>query len=106
MRFYKKLYIGESIEKKKAKVIWKLKTRATLFDIYVIVYPKDGNEIEYFNSSFLKQKYYRKNKPMIIGIAKGIDETELLMEKIILDTHQYTGNYDINQYFHNIKNVK
>lgn len=102
MKFYKNLYIGDSIKKKKNKLIWKLKCHSTLLDIYVLVLPQNGTEVEYFNSSYLKQKYYKKNKPVIFGIAHGIEETEILLMKITKDAFQKTGTYDVNQYIKNL----
>lgn len=102
MKFLKKIYLGTSIKKKKKKIIWKLKTHATLLDVYVFALPADGTELEYFNSCYLKQKYYLRNKPLIVGIAQGLDEVEDILEQLLKDSFQKSGTYDINAYVHSL----
>jgi hypothetical protein len=97
MKFYKKLYIGESI-KKPRRVIWKLRTHAGQLNIYVITAAEGSDQLEFYHSAFLKQKYYRKHPPYIIGIAGGREEALKIVEQITVECYERMQTANLKEY--------
>lgn len=84
MKFYKNLYVGDTV-KNPEKVKWKLKHRAGQMNIYVIAFAEGSDQLEFYHCAFLKQKYYRKHAPYIIGIANGREEAVEIVERIAME---------------------
>ena len=100
MRFVKNLYIGESVEKKKALIKWKLNHGSGMLSSYVIALTKCGDDkLEIYHNAVLNQKYYRKYPPCVVGIAGSFEEAALLSWKIMSDAGAENGNYDLWTYF-------
>lgn len=97
MRFYKYLYVGDSI-KHPAKVKRKLKTGAGQMKIYIIALSPGDNQLEIYHCAYLQQKYYKRNPPVIIGISGGYDEAVELVQKIALEAIALTGACNIKSY--------
>jgi hypothetical protein len=96
MRFYDSLYVGESI-KVPEQVIRKLKKNIGQLNVYVITAAKGNDLLEIYHAGFLKQAYYKKNPPYIIGIANGYDEALMLVEKIVMENYEKTGNFSLKE---------
>ena len=97
MKFYKNLYVGESIKDVK-KVKRKLVTGAGQLGIYVLALCKGRDQLEFYHSALLQQKYYRKNPPFIVGIAGGYDEAVELVRRIAEEAYNSNGNCDLKTY--------
>ncbi len=97
MKFYKNLYIGETIKDAK-KVKRKLATGAGQLGIYVITLCKGRDQLEIYHAAFLQQKYYRKNPPFIVGIANGYGEAVEIIQKIAEETYASNGSGDLKNY--------
>ncbi|MCL2719353.1 MAG: hypothetical protein FWE14_11305 [Lachnospiraceae bacterium] len=98
MKFYKHLYIGESI-KNPAAVKLKLKVNAGLFGIFIITLAEGENQLEIYHAAFLKQKLHRKYwPPYIIGIANGQEEAVNIVGKIAEECVKATGNAKLKDY--------
>lgn len=81
-RFYKNLYVGDSI-KNAALVRWKLKHGAGQLMIYVISSAMNQeDQLEISHCAFLKQKYYRKHPAFIYAIAGSQSEAMDILIKI------------------------
>ncbi len=105
MKFYKNLYIGETI-KKPNKVKWKLRSNVGQMNVYVIVLAKGKDQLEIYHCAFLHQKYYRKHPPYIIGICGGYDEAVEMIIRIVQAALDETGNPDIKEYLFSAENDK
>ena len=100
MRFVKNLYAGESVEKKKNLLKWKLLQGRLLIGTYLIALPENGSDpLEIYHNSVLKQKYYRKYPPLIVGIAGSFEEAVMLSWKIISDAGENSEKPDIRAHF-------
>ena len=97
MKFYKNLYVGDTV-KKLEKVKWKLKHHAGQLNIYVITVAEGNDQLEFYHCAFLKQKYYRKHSPYIIGIAAGFEEALSIIEQITQECFTATGTGNIKEY--------
>lgn len=94
MQFYKQLYISEGIKNKKKKICHKLKTRPGILSVYVIALGKGSDQLEVYHCVYLRQKYYKKNPPFIIGIGENYDAAIELVRKITDEAfvvHQYNS---------------
>ena len=96
MKFYKYLYIGDTI-KNLSKIKWKLKHHGGV-SVYVITIAMGTDQLEIYHSAFLKQKYFRFHPPVIIGIASDYDEAVELVMKITGECIEKTGECDLKQY--------
>lgn len=96
MKFYKYLYIGDTI-KDPVKVKRKLKRHAGQL-IYVICIAQGADQLEIFHSAYLKQKYYRLHPPVIIGIAGDYGEAVSLVVQITKECLEATGNCNLKEY--------
>lgn len=97
MKFYKKLYVGESI-KNPNKVKWKLRHNAGQFQIYVIALAGGDDQLEIYHCAFLQQKYYKKYPPYIIGIAGNYDEAVGIVIRITQEALEKNGTPDLKKY--------
>ena len=97
MKFYKNLYIGDTIHKPD-KIIKKLKKYKKQPGIYVIVYARDQNQLEIYHSLMLQQWFYKENPPAILGIAGSQYEAFALIQKIAQEAVEATGQADLTAY--------
>lgn len=101
MKWYKPLYIGESIEKKKTKIVWKIEHNVLQPSIYLILLSTNGKDnFKIIPSALFLQKFYPKDDAYILGIAKGTDEATKLVGLMVEDAIKETGDTDkIREYF-------
>lgn len=97
MKFYKKLYIGDTI-KNPDKIKRKLKKYAKLTNVYVIAYMEMDRRIEIFHSMMLLQPYYKDNPPYVIGLAGSIEEANNLICRITEEAVRETETADLIAY--------
>lgn len=97
MKFYKNLYVGDTI-KKPDRIRRKLKKYAKLPNIYVIAYMQENNQLEIYHSLLLQQWYYKEHPPFIIGIAGSQEEAIDLIRQITEDALRKTGQADLISY--------
>lgn len=104
MHWYSKLYIGEKAKNKKYKIVWKVKHGAGMFNVYLITLSSNGkNLLDIFNSSMLKQPYYKKTYSprramYIVGIAYGYDEAVDVATEIINEVYNNTKGFEVEKY--------
>ncbi len=96
MKFYKNLYIGDTITKPN-KIKWKLKRHAKQLRVFVILLAS-GDET--CHSIVLEQPYYRnkENAPYVIGIAGNYEEAVTLVCRIVEEAVAQNGNADLKGY--------
>ena len=97
MRFYKRLYVGSSVKKKRRQIVWKLKTGKVMPNVYCIALANNQDMLEIYHNAVLKQSYYRKYPPYIIGIAGSYQEAIELIQTMLMDTMELTGTYDVRK---------
>lgn len=97
MHFYKALYFSDSLEKKKRQLKWKLKRGKILPGIYVIAFTNNSDLLEIYQSVQLKQSFYKKNPPYIIGIADGDNSAVELVQKILSDALEEIAVTELNK---------
>lgn len=97
MKFYKNLYIGDTI-KKPDKIKRKLKKYAKLNNVYLIAYVAENRRLEIYHSLMMQQYYYKENPPYIIGIAGNRDEAAQIICRIAEEAIHETGKADLVEY--------
>ncbi len=96
MKFYKYLYIGDTVTDP-AKVKWKLKHHAGT-QVYVVSIAAGADQLEIFHAAYLKQQYYRYDPPIIVGIASNYDEAVDIIIKITQECVDATGTCNLKEY--------
>lgn len=104
MKFYKHLFLGDIELDKKKKICTSLRRRKILYDIHVVILGTGTNQLEFFHNAYLRQAYYKKNPPYIVGIAKNKDSAINLIEVITNYVLNETGNVNIKEYILNTMN--
>lgn len=97
MKFYKQLYVGESV-KHPEKIKWKLRFRAGTPEIYCIVLAHGTDQLEIVHSAIYLQKYYKKHIPYVIGIAASYKEALDIVVRITQEAVSTNGNGDLKAY--------
>ncbi len=98
MKFYKNLYIGDTVKKPK-KAIKKLKKHKKQPWIYVIAFDVDTNRLSIYPSLMLEQWYYRENPPAcIVGLANGREEAFEVIERIAGEAFADAGEVSLVAY--------
>lgn len=99
MRYYRYLYIGEGLEKKKDKVIRRLENRKLQNDIHVVTLASgDKNQLEIYHASQFLQPSFPYEEFFVIGIVKGYEDAIELVEQITQEVYNETKGADIRSY--------
>lgn len=99
LKWYKKLYVGDTAKKKEKKIIRKINSGAGQLGVYVITLAVNReNHLEIFSANILLQKPVRSYCPMIVGIARGYDEAVAVVQEITEEVYQKTGAVDIRAF--------
>lgn len=96
MKFYRYLYVGDTI-KNPNKIKWKLKHHAGV-QAYVVTIAAGNDQLELFHSAYLKQKYFRKHPPIVVGIASDYNEAVQIVMRITQECLNNTGNCNLKEY--------
>lgn len=99
MRYYRYLYLGENLRKKKEKIIRRLETGKLTWDIHIITLPEGGsNQLEIYACNQFLQRDYPKTDYFIVGIVKGYEDAIELVEEITREVYNETMGADIRGY--------
>lgn len=99
MRFYKHLYVSESMEKKKGKIIRRLKAGKFSLSCYVIALTENpANQLEFYDAAFLLQKNYKKDTLFVVGLAGCYEEALELVRQISEDTYKKRNDVNIRKF--------
>ena len=100
MEFYKNLYISPRVRNPK-QVRRDLVRGKGHLRIYVLVLAKNGEgkpQLEIMHCANLKQDYYRRRPPFIIGIAQGRADAIEMVEEITNEAFRMTGDWSAAAY--------
>lgn len=99
MRWFKDLYVGYNILTEKSQVVDKIKQGKLQLDINVIALPEnDYDVLEIYPSNVLIQKKYKDSDMVVVGIAKGKEEALDMMQLIVMDCYEDTGDVNVKKY--------
>ena len=104
MKWYKDLYVGESIADKVDRIKWKINHNAGTIRIHVITLASNPkNIVDIIPARELLQKGYPKKDLRIIGIAGDYYEAVELVRRIVQETYDATGDADVRHYLKEIR---
>lgn len=99
MRFYKHLYLPDTLKRKKAKIIKKIEREKMILDLYLIMLAANENDqLEICSYSRLLYLPCPKQDLLVVGIAKGYDDAIYLVEEIVQEVYNMTEGADIRSY--------
>lgn len=99
MIWNQKLYIGESIVGKEAKIKWKIQHNAGQCHIYVLTLASNPqNLLDIIPAEELLQKVYPKEHLRVVGLAKGYREAIMLAGSIVEEVYRTTGTTKVREY--------
>ncbi len=99
MRWFKDLYVGYNILEKKSQVVEKITEGKVQFNKYVITLPEnDYDVLDIYPSNVLAQKWYKNSDKVIVGIAEGKEEAYDMIQLIIMDCYNETGDVKVKDY--------
>jgi hypothetical protein len=95
-----RLYIGDKMKKKKEKVMASINNREATFGVYCIAFASHpSNLFEIIEANELLFPHYQKSEVRIVGLAKGKEEAVILVQDMLLDVYNKTGDFDVRTYF-------
>ena len=98
--FHQNCYRSESISDKEwTKITMQLRCFPRITDVYLVTPASNHNDLlEIFHSKQLCQKYCKRKKYMIVGVAKTYDESLALIEKMTQDCLSRRGDCALREY--------
>lgn len=95
-----RLYIGDKMKKKKDKVIASINDRQATFGVYCIAFASHpDNLFDVLEANELLFPYYQKSEIHVIGLAKGKQEAVSLVQEMLMEVYNKTGEFDVRTYF-------
>lgn len=98
--YYPRLYLGESISRKKLdKIKKRLEKKPLLSGVFLLTLSANAtDQLEIYKARLLAERYYRENPPYVIGIAKTYDEAVAIVEQIVAECLQARGDCMLKEY--------
>lgn len=94
------LYVGDKIKKKKDKVVASINNREATFGVYCIAFASHpDNLFDILDANELLFPHYKKTEIHIVGIARGKDEAINLVQSMLMEVYNHTGDFDVRTYF-------
>lgn len=100
MRWYRKLYVGETARKDRYRIVGKVKwRRLQKKNAYLITLASnEANLLDIYPANTMLWPYFRKKEILIVGIAVGYEEAVELACHIVAEVYSGTGSFDVRGY--------
>lgn len=99
IRCFCDLYVSEGLEKKKNQVLMQLMERKIGKPIYLVTLAQgEQNHLEIFSSLLLQQGVYDEDTIFVVGIAEDYSSAVSLVEEIVQEVVDTTGDVAIRSY--------
>ncbi len=99
MRFYKYLYVQEELEKKKDKIIEKLKQKKNLLHCHIVTLASNpANQFDIYSSRYLFQPGFPTEDLLVVAIVKSHADAVEFVEKLLEDVYNETKRTDMRSY--------
>lgn len=100
MYWYENLYVSDNLSNNITLIRRSVEHKIHLKPIFLIVLSDlDDGQLEIIPATTLRLPFSQKKDYQIIGVAKGEYHARTLVETIISDVYQTTGNCDCKSYF-------
>ena len=99
MKIYKNLYVSDGYQKKKQKMIQKMKDGKYPLSAFVLVLIESGpNQMEFYPTAMLYQGYLMTDNLYVVGLAESYMDAVYMVEEITREVYESTGTADICSY--------
>ena len=106
MKWYRKLYVGETVKKDRYRIIGKVRWgRLQKKDAYLItIASNEANLLDIYPANTMLWPYFRRKEILIVGIAKGYEEAVELACHIVAEVYTATGGFAVRRYIEEQEN--
>ena len=99
MKFYKYLYVQESLQKKKEKIIEKLMQKKVLLSCHIVALSStEKNQLDIYSSKYLFQPGFPTEDLFVVAIVKNHEDAIEYVEKLLKDVYNETKRTDMRSY--------
>lgn len=100
MRWYDRLYLGESVKEHADDIRWKINHNVGQKNVYVISLSVNPQNLLDITPAWelIQHSYPYKKSMSIVGLAKGREEAVDVVVRIIEETYLQKGNVDVRDY--------
>ncbi|MFI3200584.1 MAG: hypothetical protein R3Y54_03525 [Eubacteriales bacterium] len=98
MKFLKDLYCETHLRKKRKWIQWKLTHNKFQLNLYIIALGYQTDQLEMMHVSYLRQEYYKKNPPYVVGIADTKEGAFRVVQAMVQEVYERTGTANIKKY--------
>lgn len=98
MVFIKSIYCDEKINRKKDKIIKKLKKGSLLLSTFLIIIGEGSNQLEIIDSVYLRQPHYKGKEVVVVGISSSKKDALDIVTTITSEVYKATSNANIKDY--------
>lgn len=96
LKWYKDLYVGETVRGKEKKVMRRLEKGKPVPGIWLVtIASNEKNQLDLLPADFLLQRALRRQCPMIVGIGFTRAETLEILQRIVQEAYQETEDANI-----------
>ena len=98
--YYPRLYVSEGINREKLEKLKKdLSARPHKAGVYLLALPGNASDqLEIYESKYLRQKYYDRHPLHVIGIAENYEKAVGIVEQIAKETWAARGDAGLREY--------
>lgn len=94
------VYVGKKMRNKKTNAVASINGSEVTFGVYCIAFASNpDNLFDIINANELLFPYYRNKETRIVGLAKGKEEAMKLVQTMLMEVYNRTGNFDVRSYF-------
>mgnify|MGYP007014485051 CR=1 FL=1 len=99
MRYYKYLYLSDTLKRKKDKLIKKIEKEKIIPDLYLIrLAANEKDQLEISSYRHLLHLPCPKQDLLVVGMTKGYEDAVYLVEEIVQEVYNKTKGADIRSY--------
>lgn len=100
MRWYKKMYLGESLQSRWRYYQYTIRFTRKITGTYCLMPAKNTSDLlDICHSELLKMPEFYPEDQLVVGLAGSYWEACELAGKIVLDVLNKTGSTDVHAYF-------
>ena len=98
--FIKKIYLSQDLEKVDLEKLKKdLTENPLLANVFLITIASNKEEqLDIYHSKYLIQRFYKKNPPLVIGIAKKKGDAYAMVERIVQECVTLRGDANLKAF--------
>ncbi len=100
LKYYPRLYLGDSVNVKKLdKIKKKLENKPLFSGVFLITLSRNpSDQLEIYDARQLVQSYYKKNPPYVIGLAGNYEEAVALVTRMTEECLASRGDCRLKEY--------